>query len=208
MSSCFVSLHPHQVRLQYLHRKHPSSCNGGPSLSIIYLQMTFGHPYCTTSPAGIVYRRFFIFAVTSFPRLAQSPYLIFLTCFQLRLAIPIPKILDRTKQASFPSALVLDSIQVWCQQHATTKSLFPAAYHIVSLFRMPVWFTNFWCSSKNFVVISARHSLRSVEVKFSGVNSFPIKRSAVSEYIGLSSILSLALFIIRGFGESIYPTKL
>jgi hypothetical protein len=33
---------------------------------------------------------------------------------------------------------------------------------------MPIWFTNFWCSSKNFVVISARHSLRAVEVKFSG----------------------------------------
>jgi hypothetical protein len=86
---------------------------------------------------------FVIFAVTLFPRLARSPYLIFFTCFQLRLAVPIPKIFDRTKQASFPSTLVLDSIQVWCQQHATTKSLFPAAYHIVSLFRMPVWFTNF-----------------------------------------------------------------
>jgi hypothetical protein len=56
MSSCFISLHPYQVRLQYLHRKHPSSCNGGPPLSITYLQMTFCHSYCVTSPAGIVHR--------------------------------------------------------------------------------------------------------------------------------------------------------
>ena len=56
MSLCFVSLHPYQVRQQYLHRKHPSSCNGGPPLSITYLQMTFGHLYCASSPAGIVHR--------------------------------------------------------------------------------------------------------------------------------------------------------
>ena len=92
--------------------------------------------------------------------------ILFFACFQLHLAVPIPKLLDRTKQASFPRTLVLDSIQVQCQQHATTKSLFPAMYHIVSLFRMPVWFTNFWCSSKNFVVISARHSYAQLRLNF------------------------------------------
>ncbi len=90
---------------------------------------------------------FVIFSVNLFPRLAWYPYLIFFTCFLLCSAVPIPKILDRTKQASFPSTLVLGSVQVWCQQQGTTKSLFPSAYHIVSLWRMPVWFTNCWCSS-------------------------------------------------------------
>ena len=86
---------------------------------------------------------FVIFAVTLFPRLARSPCLIFFTCLQLRSDVPIPKNFHRTKQASLPSTLVLGSVQVWCQRQATTKSLFPATYHIVSLFRMPAWFTNF-----------------------------------------------------------------
>jgi hypothetical protein len=103
---------------------------------------------------------FVIFAVTLFPKLARSPCLIFFTCFQLHSAVPIPKIFDRTKQASLPSTLVLGSVQVWCHQQATTTSFFPAANHIVSLFKMPVWFINIWCSSKNRAVISARHSLR------------------------------------------------
>ena len=38
---------------------------------------------------------------------------------------------------------------------------------------------------KNFVVISARHSLRSFEVRFLGTSSFPIKHLTASEYIGL-----------------------
>jgi hypothetical protein len=66
----------------------------------------------------------------------------------------------------------------------------------------------FGAHQKKIIVISARHSLCAVEVKFSGTSSFPIKRLTASEYIGLSSILSLASFIIRGCGESIYPTKL
>ncbi len=53
-----------------------------------------------------------IFAVILFLRLTWSQYIIFFTCFEFRLAVPIPKILDRTKQASFLSNLVLDIIQV------------------------------------------------------------------------------------------------
>ena len=121
--------------------------------------------------------------------LARSPYLIFFTCFQLRLAVPIPKILDRTKQASFPSTLVLGSVQVWCQRQATTKShsslLCTTLCHCSECLSGS---QTFGAHQKNIVVISARHSLCSVEVKFSGTSSFPIKRLTASEYIGLSSI--------------------
>ncbi len=55
MSSMFASLHLYQVILQFRNRRHPSSCNGGPPLSITYLQMTFGHPYCVPSLAGNVH---------------------------------------------------------------------------------------------------------------------------------------------------------
>jgi hypothetical protein len=55
---------------------------------------------------------FAIFDVTPGPRFEWSPPLIFFICVQLDLAVPIPKILDRTKQASFPMTLVLDSVKV------------------------------------------------------------------------------------------------
>ncbi len=68
-------------------------------------------------------------------------------------------------------------------------------------FRMPVWFTNFWCSSKKIVIISARHSLRSVEVKFPGTISFPTKRS--SAYWTVKNFLSCIVHYARVWLEYI-----
>ncbi len=151
---------------------------------------------------------FVIFAVTLFPRLARSLYLIFFTCFQLRSAVPIPKILIEPSKPVFqvPWFLVVSKYGANDRQQQSHSSLLRTALCHCS--ECLLCSQTFGAHKKKIVVISARHSWRSVEVKFSGTSSFPIKRLTASEYIGLSSILSLASFIIQGCGESIYPTKL
>jgi hypothetical protein len=71
-----------------------------------------------------------------------------LTCFQFCSAVPMPKILERTKHASFPKTFIPCREHLWCHRYALTSSP-RAASHMYLWEEQPHLLTKLSYSSQN-----------------------------------------------------------